>query len=38
MQTMNMALYELYRKQMVTHAEIFSRTTDAKDLQRMVKG
>jgi twitching motility protein PilT len=38
MQTMNMALYELYRKQVVTHAEIFSRTTDAKDLQRMVKG
>jgi twitching motility protein PilT len=38
MQTMNMSLYELYRKQIVTHAEIFSRTTDAKDLSRMVKG
>jgi twitching motility protein PilT len=38
MQTMNTALYELYRKQLVTHAEIFARTTDPKDLQRMVKG
>jgi twitching motility protein PilT len=38
MQTMNMALYDLYRRQIVTHAEIFARTTDPKDLQRMVKG
>jgi twitching motility protein PilT len=38
MQTMNQSLYDLFRKQLVTHAEIFSRTTDAKDLQRLVKG
>jgi twitching motility protein PilT len=38
MQTMNTALFELYQKQIVTHAEVFSRTTDAKDLQRMIKG
>jgi twitching motility protein PilT len=38
MQTMNQALYDLFRKQLVTHAEIFSRTTDVKDLQRLVKG
>jgi twitching motility protein PilT len=38
MQTMNASLYELYRKQVVSHAVIFERTTDTKDLQRMVKG
>lgn len=38
MQTMNQALFELYQKQLVTYNEIFSRTTDPKDLQSLVKG
>lgn len=38
MQTMNQALYELYQKQLVTYNEIFSRTTDPRDLQQLVKG
>jgi twitching motility protein PilT len=38
MQTMNQALYDLYQKQMVSYNEIFSRTLDPKELQRMVKG
>lgn len=38
MQTMNQALVELYQKQLVTYNEIFSRTTDPRDLQRLVKG
>ena len=38
MQTMNQALFELYQKQLVTYNEIFSRTTDPKDLQNLVKG
>jgi len=36
--TMNKALVELYKKQMVTYNEIFARTLDPKDLERMVKG
>jgi twitching motility protein PilT len=38
MQTMNQALYDLYQKQLVSYNEIFSRTLDPKELQRMVKG
>jgi len=38
MQTMNQALFELYQKQLVTYNEIFSRTTDPKDLQNLIKG
>jgi twitching motility protein PilT len=38
MQTMNQALFDLYQKQMVSYNEIFSRTLDPKELQRMVKG
>jgi twitching motility protein PilT len=38
MQTMNQALFDLYQKQLVTYNEIFSRTTDPKDLQNLVKG
>jgi twitching motility protein PilT len=38
MQTMNQALFELYQKQLVSYNEIFSRTLDPKELQRMVKG
>ncbi len=38
MQTMNQALFELYQKQLVTYNEIFSRTTDPRDLQGLVKG
>lgn len=38
MQTMNQALFELYQKQLVTYNEIFSRTTDPRDLQQLVKG
>jgi twitching motility protein PilT len=38
MQTMNQSLFDLYQKQLVTYNEIFSRTLDPKELQRMVKG
>ncbi|MEK6646650.1 MAG: type IV pilus twitching motility protein PilT [Candidatus Firestonebacteria bacterium] len=38
MQTMNKTLYDLYQKQLVTYNEIIARSTDPKDLQRMVKG
>lgn len=38
MQTMNQSLFDLYQKQLVTYNEIFSRTTDPKDLQNLVKG
>src|SRR3984957_12454979 len=38
MQTMNQALYELYKKQLVSYDEIFSRTMDPKELLRLVKG
>jgi twitching motility protein PilT len=38
MQTMNQALFDLYQKQLVSYNEIFSRTLDPKELQRMVKG
>jgi twitching motility protein PilT len=38
MSTMNQALFELYQKQLVSYNEIFSRTLDPKELQRMVKG
>ncbi len=38
MQTMNQALFELHQKQLVTYNEIFSRTTDPRDLQKLVKG
>ncbi|MEK7474522.1 MAG: type IV pilus twitching motility protein PilT [Candidatus Coatesbacteria bacterium] len=37
MQTMNQALLELYRKRLVTKAEILSRTTEVKDLERLLK-
>lgn len=36
MRTMNQSLAELYQRQLVTYNEIFSRTTDPKDLQRLV--
>jgi twitching motility protein PilT len=36
MRTMNSSLAELYQKQLVTYNEIFARTTDPKDLQRIV--
>lgn len=38
MQTMNQSLFDLYQKQLVTYNEIFSRTLDPKELQRMIKG
>jgi twitching motility protein PilT len=38
MKTMNSSLVELYQKQLVSYNEIFARTTDPKDLQRMVQG
>jgi twitching motility protein PilT len=38
MKTMNASLTELYQKQLVSYNEIFARTTDPKDLQRMVQG
>lgn len=38
MQTMNQALFELYQKRLVSYNEIFSRSMDPKELQRMVKG
>ena len=38
MQTMNQSLFDLYQKQLVSYNEIFSRTMDPKELQRMVKG
>lgn len=38
MRTMNQSLAELYSKQLVTYNEIFARTTDPKDLQRLVQG
>ena len=38
MQTMNQCLFDLYQKQLVSYNEIFSRTMDPKELQRMVKG
>ncbi len=37
MRTMNQSLAELYKKQLVTYNEIFARTTDARDLQRIVQ-
>ncbi|MCX7698056.1 MAG: type IV pilus twitching motility protein PilT [Candidatus Goldbacteria bacterium] len=37
MRTMNYSLAELYQKQLVTYNEIFARTTDPKDLQRMLQ-
>lgn len=38
MQTFNQSLYNLYMKQIVTYNEIFTRTMDPKELQRMIKG
>lgn len=38
MQTMNQSLVDLYQKQLVTYNEIFSRTLDPKELERMIKG
>jgi twitching motility protein PilT len=38
MRTMNSSLTELYQKQICSYNEIFARTTDPKDLQRMVQG
>lgn len=38
MRTMNGSLVELYQKQLVSYNEIFARTTDPKDLQRMLQG
>jgi twitching motility protein PilT len=38
MQSMNQSLVELYEKQLVTYNEIFARTTDARDLQTLVRG
>lgn len=37
MRTMNQALAELYQKQLVTYNEVFARTTDPKDLQRILQ-
>jgi twitching motility protein PilT len=37
MRTMNQSLAELYQKQLVTYNEIFARTTEPKDLQRIVQ-
>jgi len=37
MKTMNQSLAELYQKQLCTYNEVFSRTTDPKDLQRIVQ-
>ena len=37
MQTMNQALLDLYRKRLVTKAEILSRTTEVRDLERLMK-
>ena len=37
MQSMNMALVDLYRKKQVTRAEIMARTTEPKDLERLLK-
>jgi twitching motility protein PilT len=37
MRTMNFSLAELYQRQLVTYNEIFARTTDPKDLQRMIQ-
>jgi twitching motility protein PilT len=38
MQTLNQAMYTLYKKQLVTYDKIMLASTDPKDLQRMVKG
>ena len=38
MQTMNQALADLYKKQLVKYETIFEKTTDPKDLERIVKG
>ncbi len=38
MRTMNASLVELYQRQLVSYNEIFARTTDPKDLQRMIQG
>jgi len=37
MQTMNQALLDLYRRRYVTKAEILSRTTEVRDLERLMK-
>ncbi len=37
MATMNQALLDLYRKRLVTKQEILSRTTEVKDLERLLK-
>jgi twitching motility protein PilT len=37
MQTMNQALVDLFRKRLVTKAEILSRTTEVRDLERLLK-
>ena len=37
MQTMNAALVELFKKRVVSRADIFSRTTEPKDLERLLK-
>ncbi|MGD0566433.1 MAG: type IV pilus twitching motility protein PilT [Candidatus Goldiibacteriota bacterium] len=37
MRTMNQSLAELYQKQQVSYNEIFARTTDPKDLQRIIQ-
>ncbi len=38
MQTMNMALANLYRKGKASYKEVMDRTTDIRDLERLVKG
>jgi len=38
MQTMNMSMAALYRKGRVKYQEIMDRTTDARDLERLVRG
>jgi twitching motility protein PilT len=38
MQTMNMSMAALYRKGKVKYQEIMDRTTDARDLERLVRG
>jgi Tfp pilus assembly ATPase PilU len=38
MQTMNQALAQLYRKGLASYQDIMDRTTDARDLERVVRG
>jgi len=37
MQTMNQGFVDLYRKRLVTKAEILGRATEFKDLERLLK-